>query len=299
MGIPPQIDIMINNECNARCGMCIQEITWKSQSVGDAPFIVGVSKHFADYYALGGRRVIITGGEPTLRIQRTLGVLHVLSGYDDLELVAMYTNGSRLLRMVEDKTVAELLRAAGLGFVNLSVHHWDISKNNAIFRLKKDDPTLVARHMRAAGQPFRFCATLQRGGIETMDDVVRYLEYAEACGAESVYFRELFRLKDVDRESASRPESFDYASSAFVPVEPIVMGCRLRFGEIEDTSSFQGRNKREIGFRFNKLPFFFSFLEIGTEDKDELPYLVVMPNGHLYSTWHGETARIRSLRAPR
>jgi molybdenum cofactor biosynthesis enzyme MoaA len=297
MSITPQIDIMINNECNARCSMCIQEITSKLHQEDDREFLTGVARHFADYYALGGRKVIITGGEPTLRINRVLQVLEILNGYSDLELVAMYSNGSRMLRKHASHTIAELLRSAGLQFVNLSVHHWDTEKNNVIFRVTKDDPALVAKHLKEIGQRFRFCATLQKGALETTSDVLQYLEYAEACGAESVYFRELFKLKDIDRESASHPENIEYIAESFVPVVPIIENCSSRFETIGDETSFQGRTKREVGFRFSsKLEFFFSTLEIGSEEKDELPYLVVMPNGHLYSTWHGESARIQSLR---
>ncbi|MBI2623019.1 MAG: radical SAM protein [Candidatus Liptonbacteria bacterium] len=296
MRITPQIDVMVNHECNARCGMCIQEITWKSSTEGDEEFLAGVARHFADYHVLGGRKVIITGGEPTLRIRLVLKVLEILKRYSDLDLVAMYTNGSRLLCQFGGTTIAERLRAADLEFVNLSIHHWEPEKNNAVFCLTKDDPVEVARHLREIGQQFRFCATLQKGGLETTTDVIRYLEYAQACGAKSVYFRELFTLKDVDRESAGRPESVDYATLAFVPVEPIINECYSHFEKIAEDANFQGRHKREVGFCFrDNLPFFFSTLEVGSEEKDELPYLVVMPNGHLYSTWHGEVARIQSL----
>lgn len=300
IAIAPQIDFMINNECNARCHMCIQEITWKSSTEDDLTYLASATKHFTDYHALGGRKVIITGGEPTLSIHMVLKILEMLGRYSDLELVAMYTNGSRLLRKIGGHTVAELLRTAQLQFVNLSIHHWDAKRNDTVFRITKADPVLVTAHLQEIGQRFRFCATLQKGAMETAEDVLRYLEYAEASGAESVYFRELFTLKGVDRMSASRPENVDYISEAFVSVASIIDRCSSRFEKIEDMSGFQGRAKREVGFRYsNHLEFFFSTLEIGNENKDEVPYLVVMPNGDLYSTWHGELSRLHSLRGKR
>lgn len=99
--IPEQIDIMVNEECNAKCGMCIQEITYKSGSDSEDDFMDAVRKHFEDFYDLGGRKVIITGGEPTLRPARVEKVLQELAKYEDLELVAMYTNGSRLLKEID------------------------------------------------------------------------------------------------------------------------------------------------------------------------------------------------------
>jgi len=77
--IPEQIDVMINPECNARCQMCIQEITWKMPIGEEDSFRKGVAKHIGEYYDLGGRRVIITGGEPTLRPRRVVATLEELA----------------------------------------------------------------------------------------------------------------------------------------------------------------------------------------------------------------------------
>ena len=59
--VPEQIDIMVNSECNARCQMCIQEITWKMPTGKQDPFTKGVSDYISEYHDLGGRKVIITG----------------------------------------------------------------------------------------------------------------------------------------------------------------------------------------------------------------------------------------------
>ena len=301
--IPEQIDIMINEECNARCGMCIQEITYKSGSDGEENFMDAVRKHFGDFYELGGRKVIITGGEPTLRPERVERVLQELSRYDDLELIAMYTNGSRLLKDKDRVSIAKRLINAGLQFVNLSIHHYDTAKNNAVFGIEKDDPRDVSVHLREIGLPFRYCATLQKGGLETTEDVLEYIDFARQNGAVDVYLRQMFEVQLVDTGGLSPKrlpvvkKGLEYIKKNFVDVRPISADLSEQGYKVEESDNFQGREKHETKFQTPEgYSFFISTLEIGNETAKELPYLVIMPNGGLYSTWMGETSRIDSLR---
>ena len=53
----------------------------------------------------------------------------------------------------------------------------------------------------------------------------------------------------------------------------------------------------EMGFsEMTIIPADIDELEIGREKSEELPYLVIMPDGNLYSTWMGKENRIDSLR---
>lgn len=321
--IPEQIDIMVNNACNARCAMCIQEVTHKAKVVADGEFLTGVQKHIGDYHSLGGRKVIITGGEPTLQVWRVTGVLDELRRHSDLDLIAFYTNGSRLQERDDDdppirmfgpfrpiehrlghdqgranrlfnemqKTVAERLLDRGLRTCNLSVHHYARQKNSRIFGIETD-PAAVSAHLRDIGLPFRYCATLQPGGLETVADVIRYIRFACKQGATDVYLRELFDVSAVRQRSGKR------AYPASIPLEPIIEALLTRGFSLEgERTDFQGRNKREYlltsqtGYRV-----FCSTLDIGTEQREKLPYLIIMPNGQLYATWLGESSKIDSLR---
>lgn len=85
---------------------------------------------------------------------------------------------------------------------------------------------------------------------------------------------------------------------ARVPLEPIVEALLARGFSLRGTrTDFQGRNKREYELRDPAgYAIFCSTLEIGTEQKERLPYLVIMPDGQLYATWLGKSSRIDSLR---
>ena len=294
---------MVNEECNARCGMCIQEITYKSGSDSEDDFIDAIQNHFREFYELGGRKVIITGGEPTLRPARVEKVLQELAKYEDLELVAMYTNGSRLLKERDGESIAQRLLNAGLQFVNLSVHHYDVDKNNAVFGIEKDDPRDVSAHLREIGLPFRYCATLQQSGLETTDDVLRYVDFAKQNGAVDVYLRQMFEVQLLDTGGLSPKRlpvvqrGIEYIGENFVDVTPIIGELAKRNHLVDENRDFQGRKKHETRYQtLDGFNFFISTLEIGNENARELPYLVIMPNGGLYSTWMGETSRIESLR---
>jgi molybdenum cofactor biosynthesis enzyme MoaA len=293
--VPEQIDIMVNRECNARCGFCIQEATFKPETASDEKFLAGVQKHVEDYVALDGRKVIITGGEPTLRPNRVEAILDILAPYS-LDLVVMYTNGSQLLRQFRGKTIAQMLKEKGLDYVNHSVHHYDPAKNKAIFGIQNLlDASAIAKHLREIGLPLRYCATLQKGGLETADDILQYLAFASSNKAQDVYLRELF---NVNKESASDIAPIEYSEARFVPAQSIIEGLAQKgIASVNQRTGFQGRNKNELEFRTKEgFPFFISTLEIGNERAEELPYLTIMPDGKLYSTWCGEKYRVQSLR---
>jgi len=298
LAVPEQIDVMINSECNARCQMCIQEITWKIPTGEQDPFTKGVSDYISEYHDLGGRKVIITGGEPTLRPSRVLSTLEELSKYSDWDLIAMYTNGSRLLKESEGEILAQKLKQAGLHYVNLSAHHYDSTKNNRIFGIDTGNPRVIGKHLSDIDMPLRLCATLQKGGLEDTYDVLRYLDFAQQCGAQDVYLRELFRVYNVDPNNETIKGHLEYIDFNFVPLKPIIDELRKN-GAIQtgQRANFQGREKNELAFETtNGFPFYTSQLEIGREKEEELPYLVIMPNGNLYSTWMGEQFKVDSLK---
>ena len=296
--IPEQIDIQVTGRCNARCGMCIQEITYKAQDQGERIFSEGVQRNLQSFYELRGKKIIITGGEPTLvpgRVELVLEIAHSLGNWD---LIAMYTNGSGLTRehlRDPSRSIAQRLKDLSLQCIDLSVHHYDSEKNRSIFGSRQIDPVQVSTHLQKIGLPFRYCATLQRGGLESGKEVLEYLKFAQQNGAKDVYFRELFR---VDRTQVTHPERVNYLDEHLVSLNTILGDLSMRgYSPIDSRNDFQGRKKTQLEYRTSGgFPFYFSQLEIGREVKEELPYLVIMPNGQLHSTWHGKGDYIDDLK---
>lgn len=241
---------------------------------------------------------LLQGGEPTLVPSRTFAVLNELGKFKDLELIAMYTNGSRLLNESDGKTLTQKLKEEGVQYVNLSVHHYNKDKNNRIFGIDVGDTKLTCKHLNDIGIPFRFCATLQKDGLENTDDILKYLDFAAESGAKDAYLRELFRIYNADTRDDAIRGRLNYIAYNFVHLKPIIDDLQQKGAtKVGERTNFQGREKNELAFETkNGFPFFTSQLEIGREKAEELPYLVVKPNAHLYSSWMGPEFIIDSLK---
>ena len=177
--LPEQFDIMITNDCNARCPFCVQAATYRPGNVDDNTFISGLRRHFDSFFSLGGRRVVLTGGEPTLNMPRVLKVLQLLEGYENLEVKALYTNGSLLLQPYDgtgSQTVAEKLKAAGLNGINFTVHDYNEEHKRKILGLDSAPETeKITRHLLSCGFSVRFNLTLHKKGIESYDQFLKYV----------------------------------------------------------------------------------------------------------------------------
>ncbi len=303
MSIPQQFDIMVTTSCNAGCSFCVQEATFKPGNISDEWFIANMRDYFREFYDLGGRRVVITGGEPTLVLPRVLKVLDVLRTYRDLHVNAMYTNGSRLLSRVDSSeyvSVAQNLKAASLGCVNLSVHDYNNDRNNRILGLPHKSSTEdIAAHLRECDLPFRLNLTLQKDGVESYGQFLRYVEWATRLGAKDIYVRELFRFGFDIPMCRSERNPIETTAFSLVKIDGLLERMQ------NDNKTFQlcgqhhetARDKDE--FEFVHLPsekqVTLSRLTIGTEDMSQWPYLVYMPDGKLYRGWLGPLHQVQEM----
>ncbi len=296
---PDQFDIMVTVGCNAKCAFCVQEATYKPDGDSDRQFFQALNIRFQQFYQQGGRKVIITGGEPLLALPRVLGVLQILSQFSDLKVKALYTNGSRLLQpwsQTSSMTVAQVLQLAGLGCVNLSVHHDCDRINREIFGLPHQPPTpAITEHLNLCRLPFRLNLTLQQGGIATAEAVKRYIEWGLQLGAQDIYIRGLFQFSFDQAISKSDRDAISYCRSHAVTVCEIL--ARLTQDpdfHLEACHKNPHLSQREYRLIHNPThkQIYFSSLTIGQEDRSELPYLVLMPNSSLYKGWLGEADQL-------
>lgn len=297
-----QLDIMVTVACQARCPFCVQEATFRPPMAAEECFLRGVRQHVQEFHALGGRKIVITGGEPLLSQDRVFGVLRVLREIGQFNLTALYTNGEYLPSLDADgSTMAERLARAGLGCVNLSVHHFDDAINNRIFgRSAKPATSDVVTVMRQAQLPFRFNLVLQKGGIDDLAKLDDFVRWAFALGAKDLYVREIFRFAFDRPISRSRFDPLTYCQTNHVSAAPLIEQLeRHPHYRLLRTETADLRDKTE--HTFLHLPtsreVFVSSLAVGTEDQVGLPYLIVMPNGMLYRGWLGPKDQIRSIRS--
>jgi molybdenum cofactor biosynthesis enzyme MoaA len=289
---PEQIDIMVNAGCNAKCAFCVQEATYKPDSVDDHQFLAALERHFKDFYYHGGRKVVITGGEPLLYMSRVLAVLEVISRYPDLQIKALYTNASQLLNEWDGITVANALKIAGLGCVNMSVHHYEHVQNNSIFGLpNKASTESIAIHLRELGLPFRFNLVLQNGGIDTIEKFMQYVNWCLKLGAKDIYIRELFEFAFNKLISKTDRDPINYSHDNHISAKPIIEKLLANSDVFQPLGVKHEEFRDKSEYEFIHLPtnkhIYISQLVIGTEDKKKVPYLVVMPDSQLYKGWLG------------
>lgn len=138
----------------------------------------------------------------------------------------LYSNGAGFARGRGEELIAAL-RAFGLSWLELSRHHHDAARNQAIMRFRDGeaiaDGAAFARVARRLSEalPLRQVCIVQRGGIDDADGVRAYLDWARACGAGTVIFREFSRLGPGYRDNATAR----YLEAGRVPIEQVLSAC--------------------------------------------------------------------------
>jgi molybdenum cofactor biosynthesis enzyme MoaA len=290
----PQADIVVGLGCNAACGFCVQEITRKMVPNRDWQSLL--YRSVGHVHQLGIRRFVITGGEPTMRgyVPRTLEALGVLGTFPNIEFRALYTNGAGLLT----DNLSWRLAQAGLTHVNLSCHHHDAARDNQVFGIERPlVPTMTAAALDQ-GIKVRLNCSMLRGGIDTFDELLAYLEFAMKLGAQSVYFRELFEFQASEFYNPERDDTrgvLRYTQTKRFDIMPIVDQAQSHpdFALVSDWHEKNAGQGSQISFVYaGKLPVAFGKLVIGREAPGKRTYWVVMPNGLLYDAFTSEEQRV-------
>lgn len=110
--------ISVTDRCNLRCTYCMPEHTPQYQPRSEILTFEEIVRFTRIAVSLGVRDVRLTGGEPLVRAQLHL-LVKSLSEIDDLDKIALTTNGVLLADQLDD------LLAAGLRHVNISLDALD------------------------------------------------------------------------------------------------------------------------------------------------------------------------------
>lgn len=193
--------------CSARCRFCSENL----RQPGAGPAAAQL-RPAADYFI---------GLAEALALLRPLPLSWSLSGLENtddpaafLQLLSVLEDAERAGQAVEQRVLysngaglagpqgAELiaaLQAFGLTGLELSRHHHDPVCNQAIMRFRPEHAALAAditpllRHLHTA-LPLKLVCVLQRGGVDSVDELAGYLDWARSLGVGTVIFRELARL---------------------------------------------------------------------------------------------------------
>ena len=154
----------------------------------------------------GAERAVITGGgEPGMLRPERLEKLIELSA-SVFGKVVLISNGYRWGRMDSTHRIDALrrLHAAGLSILAISRHHYSRDGNKRIMHLETQSEELSeswSMHRdELNGLEMRWICVLQRGGVDTVRELNRYIDWAAATEVGQVCFKELYVSASIESE---------------------------------------------------------------------------------------------------
>ena len=177
-GFPGWLEVYLTDVCNGKCAWCVDKNGWHPKYHATWQDIARAA------IGSGKQNIILLGGEPTLypNLREVITCLHAAG-----KRAWLTTNGSRLSKDYVEHHLK------GLYGINISVHHYDLKKNQEITGLLLDP--LVLREalsvLREWGCAVRFNCNCIRGMIDSREKIRRYIRFARKVGADKIRFAEL------------------------------------------------------------------------------------------------------------
>lgn len=115
---------------------------------------------------------------------------------------ALYSNIAGFANLDHRKYLLDALKKLRLDRMEVSRHHFDEFKNTTIMRFRKNQPIqsnnvfIETLTYLQKDLPIRLVCILQKGGIESLEDINQYLIWAKSLGISHVIFRELSDISD-------------------------------------------------------------------------------------------------------
>jgi Radical SAM superfamily len=319
-----QLDIQLLRHCAAKCGFCsvLESQNWGETN--DKTFLQFLSLYLNLIIPNSNLdRVIITGGEPTQKMDRLTSTIKKLQEFR-WEVCSVITNGSRLTKMHKGKIIPELLAEAGLKQIAWSIHSGDTDISNQILsgypetddkipNIKVDIPK-GAELLLKNGIEMRINSTLQKHGVHNLKTLIDILEMASKYGFKDLYLRDLFDPKGLAVATRGfeshpgyfrNPQRFCHENRIDTPQLLLEMLNDTRFATIGQ-KDFETRDKSEFGFVYQPtgMLFYISSLVIGNETDpkfancEQLPYVIYAQNGRVYDSYLEESSLLQKLGKP-
>ncbi len=197
--------------CSARCVFCSETLRHRDAGRLAASLRPGPEYREGLARALAALRglplgISLSGLEATDDPDWLLGVLDVLERHERhpegrVTEKVLYSNAAGLCAETSGAVLLPRLARYGLTRVEVSRHHPEPARNDAIMRFRPGQPVARREVFEAAVRatrghvPVRLVCIVQRPGVATPEDVEAYLRWAvDALGVTDVVFREFSRL---------------------------------------------------------------------------------------------------------
>lgn len=214
---PCNLNIFVTELCQNRCFFCIND---KSNRC------INVRSLSEEEYSAGLRRLLdgihcedfettITGGEPTLDIERFVKTMQICHEHG-LKCRTVSTTGLNLMKLYNGKPVCQHMIDNGFVHnINISRMHYDETKNNEIFvgkNITDKDIEKLALFFKLNNAEMRVSCNLIKGYIDSSDEILKFVEHYMNLGVETVMFRELEQCENIKLNETveNMLGSFDY-----------------------------------------------------------------------------------------
>jgi hypothetical protein len=298
--------------CTARCQFCSEALVHKEATVLSAslrPKSTYGHQLRRAFQELRGLSVglSLSGLEATAEKAWFLDVLQAAIEHEkaggQFDEKILYSNGTGLAVAPGNQEVLKVLEDLELTRIEMSRHSPDLKRNDAIMRFR--DQVAVSQlpnfeiAVRTSLQyvPVKLVCVIQRAGVETMEEVENYLNWAHSLGVDTVVFRELSRLHDLYKPNITAK----YVESARLPIEPLVdeafLNPAFEAQEITDgyyywNAKFRWKKKMSAIFETSDY-----LLMKQLHHSDVIYKMVFHANGNLCADWYPNTRVLMEIPA--
>ena len=236
-----------------------------------------------------GPTISFTGGEPSIDY-RLPDIMKAISRFPARRRT-MTTNGSGLFKYLKGKTVMNWLAEGKLTHLNISRAHFDNEENDRLMRFKKAPDWQALKRITYQAEKLdvrvRLSCALIESGVNSLEDILVYLEKAKEAGVDNVIFRQLML---VDEEKMALGEEVIFSNKERVLLKPILN----RISEHRDfkfTKQIMGYYYYVEVWNYKGIDVVFEEADLATLEKAKklmpgvVHELIFHPNAKLCSTW--------------
>jgi MoaA/NifB/PqqE/SkfB family radical SAM enzyme len=292
------LSIYSASTCNAHCPFCVEELRPASRGK-ELAIQKTVERDDRRYFAKLEEvlhalvpldpSVSVTGGEPSID-PRLPAILRLLAERNSRKRTVT-TNGSGLLAMHDGRPLIDWLTTTGVRHLNISRAHPDQERNAQLMVLSNGLTVVelrdVVERAKAGGTRPRLSCVLARGAIDSLEGILRYLDFARDLGVDNVIFRQLMKS---DPATTAVNHVVRFSDSRRVLLEPLLDAL----GE-DDRFRF---HKQIVGYYYYVEVWHFGGMDVVFEEADLarleaakraepglIHELIFHPSAALASTW--------------
>jgi len=178
----------------------------------------------------GAERFVITGGgEPTIiPFDEILECLRISSRWFSKNVII--SNGLFLSKNDDEVILSRLkdLKAAGLSVLSLSYHHWNPATNRKIMGIDTEAEKIFRVYAKADKETvprLRIVTVLQKGGVDSADEIQGFVDKALEYGIDQICFKELYVASTSESLYAKKKENI-YSRDHQVSLKTVTDFCR-------------------------------------------------------------------------